>query len=130
MRKIIYPLFVFVFLLGLVSCSETSEASMTVKNSKEKKSESDKIIVDKVAKIKTITWDEAKKYKKLKEKDFLAHELFNKPDKTKIDTTHFETIHTYYYKKKLDTGYEKRDWYFSFTQGTCFSHGWAMNTFK
>ena len=130
MRKIIYPLFVFGFLFGLVCCSETSEASMTVKNSKEKESESDKITVNKVAKIKTITWDEAKKYKKLKEKDFLAHELFNKPDKIKIDTTHFETINTYYYKKKLDTGYEKRDWFFSFTQGTCFSHGWAMNEFK
>ena len=134
MRKIIYPLFVFGFLLGLVSCSETSEASMTVKNSKEKEkeseSESDKIIVNKVAKIKTITWDEAKKYKKLKEKDFLAHELFNKPDKTNIDTNALGVVHTYYYKKKLDTGYEKRDWFFSFTQGTCFSHGWAMNTFK
>ena len=129
MIKIIYPLFVFGFLFGLISCSETSEASMTVKNSKQK--ESDEIIVNKVTKIKTITWDEAKKYKKLKEKDFLAHELFNKPDKTKIDTTQFlEIIHTYYYKKKLDTGYEKRDWFFSFTKGTCFSHGWAMNEFK
>ena len=133
MRKIIYPLFVFGFLFGLVSCSETSEASMSVKKSKESESESesDEIIVNKVIKIKTITWDEAKEYGNLKEKDFLANELFNKPDKTKIDTNDIGIVHTYYYKKKLDAGYgTKRDWFFSFTKGNCFSHGWAMKAFK
>ena len=117
MRKIIYPLFVFVFLFGLVSCEENIESKANVEKENQEN-------------IKTITWEEAKEYRKLSEKDFLKHELFNKPDKQEVDSiSRYRIIHRYYYKNKLAINGEKRHWVFSFENGHCFGHGWAKKAF-
>ena len=127
MRKFIYTLFVLPLIF---SCGEDlkPDPSVDIKDNLKKDNSIEELSETK--EIKTITWDQAKEYGELKEDVFLKHELFNEPDKTKIDTNSIGIVHTYYYKKKLDTGSEKRDWFFSFTKGNCFSHGWAMKAFK
>ena len=127
MIKFIYILLIFPIIF---SCGEDLKPDPTGEVLDNLKKEESTEELSEKKEIKTITWDQAKEYGELKEDAFLKHELFNEPDKTKIDTNSIGIVHTYYYKKKLDTGSEKRDWYFSFTKGNCFSHGWAMNTFK
>ena len=105
--KLMKKLFIFFLLICMISCTQDSV------DSNEKN-------------INTITLKEADKYSKLSEKDFLANELFNKPDKTRSETISGKIENTYYYKKKVVQGDEVNDWSFSFLDGKSSTHGMEM----